>query len=54
MKLISIVDNNYVSLFIIITVLLHCVIVKETRNWPIMPLNNATLSFLNVMIKMKD
>ena len=27
--------------------LLHCVVVKETRNWHIMPLNNATLLFLN-------
>ena len=25
--------------------LLHCVVVKETRNWHIMPLNNATLLF---------
>ena len=53
MKLISIVvQNNYVGFFIIITVLLHCVVVKETRNWHIMPLNNATLLFLNAMIKM--
>ena len=33
--------------FIIINVLLHYVVVKETRNWHIMPLNNATLLFLN-------
>ena len=29
--------------FIIITVLLHCVVVKETRSCHIMPLNDATL-----------
>ena len=34
--------------FIIITVLLHCVVVKETRNWHIMPLNNATLLFFKL------
>ena len=51
MKLISIVVRyNYVSFLIIITVLLHCVVVKETRNWHIMPLNYATLLFLNAMI----
>ena len=36
----------------------YCVIAlcggQGDKNWHIMPLNNATLLFLNAMIKMKD